>query len=76
MPTPRKEQNKLPMINRLLVSTEDAASLLDLSYFTTSKLIREGVIPSMRIGRVIRVPMQALEEWIERNTTYGEAMGK
>ena len=72
MPTPRKEQNKLPMINRLLVSTEDAASLLDLSYFTTSKLIREGVIPSMRIGKVIRVPMQALEEWIDRNTTYGK----
>ena len=69
MPTPRKEQNKLPMINRLLVSTEDAASLLDLSYFTTSKLIREGVIPSMRIGKVIRVPMRALEEWIEKNTT-------
>ena len=69
MPTPRKEQNKLPMINRLLVSTEDAASLLDLSYFTTSKLIREGVIPSKKIGKVIRVPMRALEEWIEKNTT-------
>ena len=66
MPMPRKEENKLPMINRLLVSTEDAASLLDLSYFTTSKLIREGVIPSMKIGKIIRVPLRALEEWIER----------
>ena len=71
MPMPRKEENKLPMINRLLVSTEDAASLLDLSYYTTSKLIRDGVIPSVRIGKVIRVPMRTLEEWIERNTTYG-----
>lgn len=71
MPTPRKEENKVPMINRLLVSTEDAASLLDLSYYTTSKMIREGVIPSVKIGKVIRVPLRALEEWIERNTTYG-----
>lgn len=71
MPTPRKEENRLPMVNRLLVSTEDAASLLDLSYYTTSKLIRDGVIPCVRIGKVIRVPLRALEEWIERNTTYG-----
>lgn len=68
MPTPRKEDNPLPMINRLLVSTEDAASLLDLSYYTTSKLIRDGVIPSMRIGNTVRVPLRALEEWIEKST--------
>ena len=72
MPMPRKEANPLPVRERLLVSTEDAASLLDLSYFTTSKLIREGVIPSMKIGKVIRVPLRALEEWIERNATFGK----
>ena len=63
---PSKEETRIPVMHRLLVSTEDAASLLDLSYFTTSKLIREGVIPSMKIGKIIRVPLRALEEWIER----------
>lgn len=71
MPMPRKEDNPLPMASRLLVSTVDVASLLDLSYFTTSKMIREGQLPSIKIGTNIRVPLRALEEWIERNTEGG-----
>ena len=68
MPTPRKESNPLPMMSRLLLKTEDVASLLDLSYYTTSKMIREGLIPSMKIGTAVRVPLRALEEWIEKET--------
>ena len=72
MPAPRKESNPLPMMNRLLLNTADVASLLDLSYFTTSKMIREGELPSVKIGTNIRVPLKALEEWIEKNTEGGE----
>lgn len=72
MAQPRKEPNQLPMMNRLLLSTVDVASLLDLSYFTTSKMIREGQLPSIKIGTNIRVPLKALEEWIEKNTEGGE----
>jgi excisionase family DNA binding protein len=72
MATPRKEPNQLPMMNRLLLSTVDVASLPDLSYFTTSKMIREGQLPSIKIGTNIRVPLKALEEWIEKNTEGGE----
>jgi excisionase family DNA binding protein len=72
MAQPRKEPNQLPMMNRLLLSTVDVASLLDLSYFTTSKMIREGQLPSIKIGTNIRVPLRALEEWIEKNTEGGE----
>lgn len=68
MAMPRKEPNQLPMMSRLLLSTEDTASLLDLSYYTTSKLIREGEIPSIKIGNTIRVPLRQLEEWIEERT--------
>ena len=72
MAQPRKEPNQLPMMSRLLLSTVDVASLLDLSYFTTSKMIREGQLPSIKIGTNIRVPLKALEEWIEKNTEGGE----
>ena len=75
MAQPRKEPNQLPMMNRLLLSTVDVASLLDLSYFTTSKMIREGQLPSIKIGTNIRVPLRALEEWSERTTEGGNNRG-
>ena len=69
MPTPRKEENPLPLERRLLISTEDAANLLDLSYYTASRMISQGEIPSVKIGTIIRVPMEGLKEWIRANTT-------
>jgi excisionase family DNA binding protein len=35
-------------------------------------MIREGQLPSIKIGTNIRVPLRALEEWIEKNTEGGE----
>lgn len=32
-----------------------------------------GEIPTVRSGRSVRVPLVALQRWIERNTTGGEA---
>lgn len=68
MPTPRKKENPLPLMERLLLSTEDAANLLDLSYFTMGEMIRDGVLPSVKIGTIIRVPRRALEKWIDEHT--------
>ncbi len=28
--------------------------------------------PALKVGRSVRVPLQALEEWIARNTTGGD----
>lgn len=71
MPMPRKEANPLPVRERLLVSTEDAANMIDMSYYTTSRMIKDGLLPSVRVGDSIRVPVKGLEKWIERNTTGG-----
>lgn len=75
MPMPRKEDNPLPMTCRLLVSVEEAAGLLSMSYFTASRAIKAGTLPSVKIGTVIRVPLRQLEEWIERNTEGGNYRG-
>jgi excisionase family DNA binding protein len=36
------------------------------------KLMASGAIPTVRLGRSVRVPQRALEEWIAKNTTGGE----
>ena len=48
----------------LLHRPEEVAALLQLSRSKTYELIAEGQIPSIRIGRTIRVSASALEHWI------------
>ena len=75
MPMPRKEENQLPMASRLLVSMEEAAGMLSLSYHTTTRMVKAGTLPSVKIGTVIRVPIRGLEERVERNTEGGNNRG-
>ena len=49
-------------MERLLVSINEAAAILGLGRQTTRRLVQEGRIPSVRVGRVRRVPRQALQE--------------
>jgi len=51
-------------MNRLLVSIEEAAAILGLGRRTTRRLVQEGRLPSVRVGRVRRVPRQALRDAI------------
>ena len=46
---------------RLTVSVPEAARLLGVSRMTAYSAIREGVIPSLRIGRRVLVPRAALD---------------
>ena len=65
---PRKEEVQMPVMQRLLINTVEAAGLLGLSYSLTNKLIKDGVLPRVKVGNEIRVPLRALEEWIEERT--------
>jgi excisionase family DNA binding protein len=49
-------------MEKLFVSINDAAAILGLGRQTTRRLVQEGRIPSVRVGRVRRVPRQALQE--------------
>ncbi len=40
----------------------EAAKFLSFSRSTTYELIEQGVIPSLRLGKSIRVPVDALQE--------------
>jgi excisionase family DNA binding protein len=60
-----EEKTETP--NRLL-RVEEAAEILGLSKTTVYVMSRGADFPTVRRGRSVRIPLQALMRWIERNT--------
>lgn len=56
---------KLP----LLVDVSEAAELLSLSRSKVSNMAGRGELPSIRIGRAVRIPSNALLAWIDGRAT-------
>ena len=48
-----------------LIRATEVASILDVSQARVYELIRTGVIPSVRLGRQIRVDPTRLARWLE-----------
>ena len=51
---------------RLLTVVEVAENILNIKPERVYTLIREGLLPSVRLGRQVRIDSIALEEWISR----------
>ena len=56
---------------RTLLRVSSVSRLLAISESCTRRLIREGLIPSVRIGRQIRVKEEALNEWMNSGGAGG-----
>ena len=54
----------------LVWTTSEAARQLKVSPRTVSRLVTENILPSVKIGRAIRVPKQVILDWIEAQTRY------
>jgi excisionase family DNA binding protein len=52
---------------RVLLSLPEAAAALAIGRNTLLGLIERGELPTVRIGRSVRIPVSALETWAERN---------
>ena len=52
----------------LALTVKDVAKLLGISRNTTYRLVRSKKLPSIRVGRQIRIPRSALEEYINGRT--------
>jgi excisionase family DNA binding protein len=61
------EQRLTPDLLRLLRGSE-VAQALGVSRALAYKWMASGVLPTVRRGRVIRVPQAALQAWIAKNT--------
>lgn len=51
-------------MERLLLRPTEAADLIGMGRAKTYALIREGTIPSIRLGKSLRVPVDRLREWV------------
>ncbi len=58
----------------LLLTASEVGPLAGISRSMVYKLLACGALPSVRMGRSVRVPEAALQAWIERNTTGGEGV--
>jgi excisionase family DNA binding protein len=57
----------MQITDRLLVRPTKAAQLADISRSVAYELIAQGVWPSVRVGRSLRVPVKDLLAWVEAN---------
>lgn len=58
-------------MDKLMLSLNEAAARLDVTYWTVYKLVRDGDLPATMVGRQWRVPVGALEAFAgawERST--------
>ena len=55
-----------PIAERLAVTVEEAAHMLGLSRSKLYPMISSGEIPSFKVGRARRVPVWAVESFMER----------
>jgi excisionase family DNA binding protein len=53
---------------RVLLTAEEAATRLNIGRTTMFALLKSGVIDSVKVGRLRRVPETALSEYAERAT--------
>ena len=61
------------MSSRLLLRAEEVAEALDVGRWKVYEMMATGELPTIRIGRLVKVPRAALERWIEEHTSTGQA---
>lgn len=54
-----------------LLTARGVEERTNLPKSTVYELAARGELPCLRIGRAVRFPLRAIEEWIERNTSNG-----
>jgi excisionase family DNA binding protein len=55
-------------IESLLLRADEVAKLISLGRTKVYEMMAEGELPVVRIGTAVRVPRQALLDWIEQRT--------
>lgn len=58
------QKNQEPAMEVLLLTVRDAAKCLGVSRATTYLLIKRNIIPTIRIGRAVRISSQALRQLV------------
>lgn len=59
-------------MEKLLLRVNETAQLIGLGRSKTYDLIARGELPSIRIGKCVRVPADKLREWVNTQSVSGE----
>lgn len=54
--------------NLRMVTATNACDLLAISRSTLDRMIAKGDLPAFKIGRSVRIPIQAIHDYLEANT--------
>ena len=65
--------DKAPADAPLLIGVRDAAKRLGVGRETAYSLARTGALPSVRIGRRILIPADALAKWVDAAAARADA---
>ena len=69
-------ESKVPAISEQdyrLLRADAVADLLALGRATVYNMMASGELPTIRVGRSVRVPAHRLREWIDENATGATA---
>lgn len=69
-------ENLQPPNLKPLATVLQVSKLLQINKQRAYELIRQGILPSVKLGRQIRVDLSVLEEWIKRGGTKNSLPNK
>jgi excisionase family DNA binding protein len=72
--TPRRSgpTHKSELDTERLLRVVEVVTQLGMSRSKVYRLMQEHVLPTVRVGNSVRVPMKALAQWISENTQPGQ----
>jgi excisionase family DNA binding protein len=62
------DRTEVGMPEPLLLKPTEAAEMLRLSRSRVYELVESGALPSVKVGRFIRVPVEGLRRWVEEHS--------
>lgn len=62
-------------MDKLLLRPAEAADMLGIGRSKMYAMLASGEIPSLQIGKSIRVPVDALRQWVAAQSSEREASG-
>ena len=65
----RKQETPTPTVQKVVLSSREAAAYLSISLPTLFRLTRAGELAHLRIGRVLRYRVEDLEAFLEERAT-------
>ncbi len=59
--------HELPLAEVKLLTVAEVAAILRLSKMTVYRMVNSGALPALKVGRSVRVPASAVDEYLRRS---------